>query len=288
MEIKTDIKLTANKSNQINVRESLYTINPKRKTIKIKSKNQSFAKEEPKCIKITKSNNLLQFPKIKDDAIYNIKQSHQHLKINTSFKKNNKTIEKSYSSKRHMLKNRDYIKLNSLFLYPHLPNKKSHPLKINYSNSIDATNIRRFLPNHNLKRLKLNSMEKNNNPKTHSSNKKNKKKKNDLYEIFNFMKMKYYEDTKAKMEKKLKDDSFIDKKDKEKLIKIGKFHVFWKNVVDYCGGYIFSQKIQDKKNLAIRKETKENNNRLKLKKSPNNRIYTSILRQKSIHYKTDL
>ena len=98
------------------------------------------------------------------------------------------------------------------------------------------------------------------------------------------MKMKYYEDTSAKMEKELKDDSFVDRGDKDKLIQIGKFHVFWKNVLDYCGGYIFTQRM---KNLSLQNSSNDSKNKIKLKKIPNNRVYTSILRSKLIHYKND-
>ena len=112
----------------------------------------------------------------------------------------------------------------------------------------------------------------------------NKKENDQLYEIKNFMKMKYYEDTSAKMEKELKDDSFVDRGDKDKLIQIGKFHVFWKNVLDYCGGYIFTQRM---KNLSLQNSSNDSKNKIKLKKIPNNRVYTSILRSKLIHYKND-
>ena len=99
------------------------------------------------------------------------------------------------------------------------------------------------------------------------------------------MKKKYYEDTKTKMEKVLKDDSFFDRSDKDKLIKINKFNIFWKNVLDYCGGYIFSRKFMEKKKLLqnSRDESKETKNKIKLEK-----LYTSTLASKLIHYKNFL
>ncbi len=278
MDKKPKIKLTENKSNQINISDSLNSIYSNRKTIKIKTKKKLFLSEEKENnIKNANSNNNILFPKIKNDVIYNMKQSHKNLSINNSFSNNIQTIGKSFSNKINIIKNPNYIKLNSLFLYPKVSPKRNFPNKINYSNSIDVSNKKRF------KNLKLNILN-NNNIKLNLLKIQNKKENDQLYEIKNFMKMKYYEDTSAKMEKELKDDSFVDRRDKDKLIQIGKFHVFWKNVLDYCGGYIFTQRM---KNLSLQNSSNDSKNKIKLKKIPNNRVYTSILRSKLIHYKND-
>ena len=278
MDKKPKIKLTENKSNQINISDSLNSIYSNRKTIKIKTKKKLFLSEEKENnIKNANSNNNILFPKIKNDVIYNMKQSHKNLSINNSFSNNIQTIGKSFSNKINIIKNPNYIKLNSLFLYPKVSPKRNFPNKINYSNSIDVSNKKRF------KNLKLNILN-NNNIKLNLLKIQNKKENEQLYEIKNFMKMKYYEDTSAKMEKELKDDSFVDRGDKDKLIQIGKFHVFWKNVLDYCGGYIFTQRM---KNLSLQNSSNDSKNKIKLKKIPNNRVYTSILRSKLIHYKND-
>jgi hypothetical protein len=278
MDKKPKIKLTENKSNQINISDSLNSIYSNRKTIKIKTKKKLFLSEEKENnIKNANSNNNILFPKIKNDVIYNMKQSHKNLSINNSFSNNIQTIGKSFSNKINIIKNPNYIKLNSLFLYPKVSPKRNFPNKINYSNSIDVSNKKRF------KNLKLNILN-NNNIKLNLLKIQNKKENDQLYEIKNFMKMKYYEDTSAKMEKELKDDSFVDRGDKDKLIQIGKFHVFWKNVLDYCGGYIFTQRM---KNLSLQNSSNDSKNKIKLKKIPNNRVYTSILRSKLIHYKND-
>ena len=278
MDIKPKIKLTENKSNQINISDSLNSIYSNRKTIKIKTKKKLFLTEEKENnIKNANSNNNILFPKIKNDVIYNMKQSHKNLSINNSFSNNIQTIGKSFSNKINIIKNPNYIKLNSLFLYPKVSPKRNFPNKINYSNSIDVSNKKRF------KNLKLNILN-NNNIKLNLLKIQNKKENDQLYEIKNFMKMKYYEDTSAKMEKELKDDSFVDRGDKDKLIQIGKFHVFWKNVLDYCGGYIFTKRM---KNLSLQNSSNDSKNKIKLKKIPNNRVYTSILRSKLIHYKND-
>ena len=279
MDKKPKIKLTENKSNQINIFDSLNSIYSNRKTIKIKTKKKLFLSEEKENnIKNANSNNNILFPKIKNDVIYNMKQSHKNLSINNSFSNNIQKIGKSFSNKINIIKNPNYIKLNSLFLYPKVSPKRNFPNKINYSNSIDISNKKRF------KNLKLNILNNNNNIKLNLLKIQNKKENDQLYEIKNFMKMKYYEDTSAKMEKELKDDSFVDRGDKDKLIQIGKFHVFWKNVLDYCGGYIFTQRM---KNLSLQNSSNDSKNKIKLKKIPNNRVYTSILRSKLIHYKND-
>ena len=279
MDIKQKIKLTENKSNQINISDSLNSIHSHRKVIKIKTKKKLFLTEEKEnSIKNTNSNNNILFPKIKNDVIHNIKQSHKNLNIKNSFSNNIQTIGKSFSNKRNIIKNPDYINLNSLFLYPKVSPKRNYPHKINYSNSIDVSNKKRF------KNLKLNILNKDD-VKMNLLKIQNKKETDQIYDIKNFMKMKYYEDTSAKMEKELKDDSFVDRGDKDKLIQIGKFHVFWKNVLDYCGGYIFAQRM---KNISLLNSTDETKNKIKLKKIPNNRIYTSILRSKLIHYKNNL
>ena len=288
MEIKKDIKLTANKSNQINISDSLDSIYSNRKTIKIKSKQKLFLSEEQNNIKDAHSIKYIRFPKIKNDIIYNIKQSPQNLNINNSFINNYQTLDKSISNKRNFIINPDYIKLNSLFFYPKIANKRNLPHKLYFSNSIDVPKSRPSLLHTKLKKLKLNNISKNNNSKIYMIKNNNKKIKKEYYEIYNFMKMKYYEDTKAKMEKQLKDDSFIDIKDKDKLIQIGKFNIFWKNVLDYCKGYIFSQRIKDKKKMSLNNSKEVNKSKIKLKKTPNNRIYTSILRAKLIHYKNSL
>lgn len=284
MDKKPKIKLTENKSNQINISDSLNSIYSNRKTIKIKTKKKLFLSEEKENnIKNANSNNNILFPKIKNDVIYNMKQSHKNLSINNSFSNNIQTIGKSFSNKINIIKNPNYIKLNSLFLYPKVSPKRNFPNKINYSNSIDVSNKKRF------KNLKLNILN-NNNIKLNLLKIQNKKENDQLYEIKNFMKMKYYEDIKAKLEKKLKDDSFFDKGDKDKLIKIGRFKIFWKNVLDYCGGYLFSQHYKDLKKANTRFQNTKNEtiNKIKLQKKPGNTIYTNILKSKLIHYKNNL
>ena len=113
--------------------------------------------------------------------------------------------------------------------------------------------------------------------------KNNFKKRDDLFAIKNFMKMKYYEDVNKIMKKKLKYNSFFDLKDREKLIKIGQFQIFWKNVFDICRSSLLATKLKSKNN-EIKNLSGENKAKIKLKKFPGNRIYTSIYRSKMLHY----
>ena len=281
MEENQNNELTENKSNQfnsLNIYDSLDSIQSYRKTIKIKSKKHLFLTEEQKNIKNTKSNHIMMFPKI---------SNYKTIEENNHYHNNIRPLEKSNSSShtKGNIKNLDYININSLFLYPKINEKRNNHFKFNfnYSNSIDIPTQRRLLIDKKIKNLKQN-FPKNNNLNINPLKMYNPKKKDKFYDIKNFMKMKYYEDVNDKMEKKLKDDSFFDKADKNKLIKIGKFHIFWKNVFDYCGGYIFSAKMKnlDKAHFNSTEETKS---KIKLTKPPNNRIFTSILKSKLIHYK---
>ena len=227
MDSKSDIKLTENKETQIKICNSLDSIKSERKTILIKSAKHLLLNEFQNSNKNTKSNNNIKFPSIKKDLFNKIKEKKNITEKNTSpINLYIKNINKNYLNR-----NSKYINLNSLFLYPKINLVNQNKNKI--SHSIDISSCRNLF--------------------TKSKNKVSKislKKRDNLYDIKNFMKKKYYEDTKTKMEKVLKDDSFFDRSDKDKLIKINKFNIFWKNVLDYCGGYIFSRKFMEKKKVA--------------------------------------
>ena len=285
MEESKNEQLTEDKSNQfnsLNICDSLDSITSYRKTIKIKSKERLLLTEVQKSINNTKSNNNMIFPKINNYKIIEENNSYFN-KIHPH------PLEKSNSilHTKRTIKNPDYINLNSLFLYPEVPRKinNQHKFNFNYSNSIDNPKHRRLLIERKTKNLKHNFLN-NKNLSINPLKMYNPKKKDKFYDIKNFMKMKYYEDVNNKMEKKLKDDSFYDKADKTKLIKIGKFHVFWKNVFDYCGGFIFSEKMKSLEKPHLN-STEEAKNKIKPTKSPNSRIFTSILRSKLIHYKNN-
>ena len=113
MELKPRIKLTEDKSNQINFCNSLDTIFSNRKIIKIKSKQKSLLTEGISNIKKNKLNNFMQFPNLKRIIISNKKKSPTNIETNTSSINNIQTLEKSKSYKGKILKNTDYININS-------------------------------------------------------------------------------------------------------------------------------------------------------------------------------
>ena len=96
------------------------------------------------------------------------------------------------------------------------------------------------------------------------------------------MKLKYYEDINEKLEKKLKDDSFLDRGIKDKIIKMGKVGVFWKNVIEYCSPLLFEEKYKNMKNIILKQDEKINN---KGNNEFNKVLYTTMLRTKLIHNK---
>ena len=290
MELKFIPKLTENKSNQINICNSLDSISSRRENRKIKSKQKSLLTEDENKINPIKGDKLIdymKFPKIKRIAISNNKKIEDNININSSFMNNIKIIKKSNSNRRNIIKKTDYININSLFSYPKFVIKRNNPNKINYYNSIDVPNRQRVLKNPKLKNLPFN-IPINNSSKMFPLKPKNNKKKDELYEIRNFMKMKYYEDTKKKLEKKLKDDSFFDKKVKDKIIQIGKFQIFWKNVLDYCGSLAFSERMKNNRKSSKQNMVEETECKIKLKKLPKNRLYTSMLKSKLIHFKNNI
>jgi hypothetical protein len=172
----------------------------------------------------------------------------------------------------------EYVKLNSLFTLPIInktisrydSNKTIYSQKNLFLTDANKNIIR------NKSKLRLNLF--NNNI---SMNRNNKDKKyNNLY---SFMKLKYYEDINEKLEKKLRDDSFIDRGVKDKIIKMGKVGVFWKNVIEYCSPLLFEEKYKNVKKILNNncsydeKSKKKSNGFDKI-------LYTSVLRNKIIHY----
>ena len=284
------IKLTKNKSNQfnslINNYNSLDLIYPKRRKIKFKQKKQKInlhLSEENNIInsiKTNKSNINIKFPKIYKSIHTSINNS-KSSEDNYSFLNSNPTSIYSKSTKNIKNNYIDYINLNSLFKSPKNNNKKKISIKFNLSNSINEKDKKKLLFEKRLKTLKYNFSNKNNLLPIKLKN--NFKKRDDLFAIKNFMKMKYYEDVNKIMKKKLKYNSFFDLKDREKLIKIGQFQIFWKNVFDICRSSLLATKLKSKNN-EIKNLSGENKAKIKLKKFPGKRIYTSIYRSKMLHY----
>ena len=276
------IKLTKNESNQfnsLNICNSLDSIQPHRRTIRLKRKNNNIYLTDNtntfNTINNNISNDYIKFPNILSENYSTIAHNSKNIeeKSISILKKDNKYI--------------DYINLNSLFKFPKRHKKNNNPIKFNYSYSIEE-NKNRLLFEKRIKNLKYNFPKNIHTNQIHSIKLKNDlKEKDDLFAIKNFMNMKYYEDVNKIMKKKLKSDSFFDLKDREKLIKIGQFKIFWKNVLDFCGSHLLSKKIRNK-NGQINNISEDKKTKIKLKKFPSNRIYTSIYRTKMLHYKSSI
>ena len=280
--MNVQIKLTKNESNQfnsLNICNSLDSIQPHRRTIRLKRKNNNIYLTDNtntfNTINNNISNNYIKFPNILSENYSTIAHNSKNIeeKSISILKKDNKYI--------------DYINLNSLFKFPKRHKKNNNPIKFNYSYSIEE-NKNRLLFEKRIKNLKYNFPKNIHTNQIHSIKLKNDlKEKDDLFAIKNFMNMKYYEDVNKIMKKKLKSDSFFDLKDREKLIKIGQFKIFWKNVLDFCGSHLLSKKIRSK-NGQINNISEDKKTKIKLKKFPSNRIYTSIYRTKMLHYKSSI
>ena len=239
------IKLTKNESNQfnsLNICNSLDSIQPHRRTIRLKRKNNNIYLTDNtntfNTINNNISNNYIKFPNILSENYSTITHNSKNIeeKSISILKKDNKYI--------------DYINLNSLFKFPKRHKKNNNPIKFNYSYSIEE-NKNRLLFEKRIKNLKYNF------PKNiHTNHIHSIKLKNDL-------------------------------KDREKLIKIGQFKIFWKNVLDFCGSHLLSKKIRNK-NGQINNISEDKKTKIKLKKFPSNRIYTSIYRTKMLHYKSSI
>ena len=280
------IQLTKNKSNQfnslINNWNSLDLIYPRRRIIKFNQKNNLYLSEEANNINTNKSNINIKFPNINNNINTPINNS-KSFEDYYSFMNMNSPSVNTKSNKKIKNKYSDYINLNSLYNSPINNNKKKNSLKFNFSNSISEKDKNKILFEKGIKSLKYN-FSKNNNSNQINSIKltNNVRKKDDLFIIRNFMKMKYYEDVNKIMKKKLKHNSFIDLKDRDKLIKIGQFQIFWKNVLDFCTSSLLATQL---KNKNKENSSEKNKTKIELKKYPSNRIYTSIYRSKILHFK---
>ena len=105
------------------------------------------------------------------------------------------------------------------------------------------------------------------------------------------MKNKYYEDIKEKLEKKLKDELFMDIGTRDKIINMRKVGIFWKNVCDYCNPLLYAEKYKNvKKNLKKSHSQSDNikrNNNNNNSKNLNQKLYNNIILSKIIHNKNN-
>ena len=264
--VKEDDKIMKN-NNFINYLKNIKEFNSKNKYI---------------SLNYSKSNNSLISSNNKDKS---------PIKINISDK--NSSIHKE---ERH--KNSQYIKLNSLFNLPPIGNiNRYNSFKsINNSNSnnevdeddnqIKYNQLRKKSKIRNYhKKIRLNLFNNEQLSKIKMRNRTEKKLEDSKFDnLSNFMKFKYYEDINEKMERKLRDDYFIDRGVKDKIIDMGKIGIFWKNVLDYCSPLLYAEKYKNMQKYEKKDEENTLNNSKNYNKY-NQKLYTSILRAKLIHFK---
>ena len=222
-------------------------------------------------------------------------------KSNKNMKKSESTISKrinifiknsSNNPKRN--KKKDYIQLNSLFTLPSIDRQMSRYNSIKTMGSFQNGNLIDFNTAYSIEnKEKIKNMIKRGKLRLNFLNEEklsiDKLKKNNKYDnIYSFMKFKYYEDVNERLEKKLRDEEFIDRGVKDKIIKMGKVGVFWKNVMEYCTPLLFEEKYKNIKKRLMKSLNQEekmninyNNNNNKVNK---NFLYTSMFRTKIIHY----
>ena len=280
-----------NESNNLDISNSY--------SIDVSKKNNSVLMKD---IKIIKNNRLLNYlnnikPNLKKEIFSKIKLKELSSKsrvseslptydisVSNSMSLNKPKIISSKLRNIKVYNNPDYIKLNSLFRLPPITNKNRRNLKtliISKNNSPGNNNNSSFLTDIKPKRILLSPLKRLH--KRRGENTVEDKKDHRHDNIYNFMKLKYYEDVNEKYEKKLRDDSFIDRGVKDKIIKIEKVGIFWKNVFEYCGAFIFAEKFRKLRKPIRKDDDSYNINRRKINKTPKKIIYTSLICNKIIH-----
>ena len=271
------------------------------------------SKEEPLIVKeddkIMKNNNYINYLKnIKEfnskNKYYSLNYSKSNNSLISSNNKDKSPIKINISDKNSSIhkeerhKNSQYIKLNSLFNLPPIDNiNRYNSFKsINNSNSnnevdeddnqIKYNQLRKKSKIRNYhKKIRLNLFNNEQLSKIKMRNRTEKKLEDSKFDnLSNFMKFKYYEDVNEKMERKLREDYFIDRGVKDKIIDMGKIGIFWKNVLDYCSPLLYAEKYK----IMQKYEKKDEENTLNNSKNNNKynqKLYTSILRAKLIHFK---
>ena len=271
------------------------------------------SKEEPLIVKeddkIMKNNNYINYLKnIKEfnskNKYYSLNYSKSNNSLISSNNKDKSPIKINISDKNSSIhkeerhKNSQYIKLNSLFNLPPIGNiNRYNSFKsINNSNSnndvdeddnqIKYIQLRKKSKIRNYhKKIRLNLFNNEHLSKIKMRNRTEKKLEDSKFDnLSNFMKFKYYEDINEKMERKLRDDYFIDRGVKDKIIDMGKIGIFWKNVLDYCSPLLYAEKYKNMQKYEKKDEENTLNNSKNYNKY-NQKLYTSILRAKLIHFK---
>ena len=280
------IKLKSLKSSQV-------------QTNNIKTKNSLLLNDDEKMRKSNKLLNYLSNIRLnsKDNQISN--RSKNLVTINTStYKMTNSIISNIINTNNNFnyRNNNNFIKLNSLFSPPILPKINSSYRSLNTissSSNIKSTHeTSAITPNNSLLRNKNLSLLKipMKNLKSISLEIRNKENdENKYHNIHNFMKYKYYEDVKEKLEKKLRDELFMDIGIRDKIISMRKVGIFWKNVCDYCNPLLYAEKFKNiNKNLKKSYSQSDNINKSNSNKNSkrlNQKLYNNIFRSKIIHNK---
>lgn len=292
---KREIYLSSNKKNIIPIKIKRLHISSHSQTIDTKNQTSQLLKDEDKI----RTNKLFNLEIIdKNNENFSKSRNINNLMSNyTSFSNsinlNKIKIYDTFSLKhKKYYNNPNYIKLNSLFKLPSLPKRNitNNSLKtinisrnIKYLNEIKSINNKNKSINiHKTSKIKLNKIK---NKSTIKNDKEKDTKNNKYNNLSNFMKYKYYEDVNEKLEKKLRDDLFINRGIKDKIIRLGKVGVFWKNVFDYCNPIIYEEKckIIKKQKRSFNKD--EYIDKIINKKKINQKLYTNLLCSQLIHYK---
>ena len=271
------------------------------------------SKEEPLIVKeddkIMKNNNYINYLKnIKEfnskNKYYSLNYSKSNNSLISSNNKDKSPIKINISDKNSSIhkeerhKNSQYIKLNSLFNLPPIGNiNRYNSFKsVNNSNSnnevdeddnqIKYNQLRKKSKIRNYhKKIRLNLFNNEQLSKIKMRNRTEKKLEDSKFDnLLNFMKFKYYKNINEKMERKLRDDYFIDRGVKDKIIDMGKIGIFWKNVLDYCSPLLYAEKYKNMQKYEKKDEENTLNNSKNYNKY-NQKLYTSILRAKLIHFK---
>jgi hypothetical protein len=273
-------------------------------TINLKNKNPLILKENEKLKRNSKLLNYLNNSKI--NKITSNNKGTQYIsrnsnlitgyvsKYNTTSSTKIKNFDIKRSKSYNFNKNQKDIKLNSLFKLPTLSKNNNHYNSVNTISCSTHINNKNKINNINIKNNFLNNQTLtltgiDNNLQSNSSitkfNKGTINKNNKFNNLHIFMKYKYYDDVKEKLEKKFRDDLFIDLGVRDKIINIGKVSVFWNNVFDYCNCLFYKEKfniVQQnlKKSFSKDENYKANNNKLLNKK-----LFTNIFNSKIINNK---
>ena len=185
-------------------------------------------------------------------------------------------------AKKKKFNKKDYIRLNSLFTLPSIGKEIN---RYNSIKSIFSKNNKNILLTNSNSNIFGNKKGKTKDLINHSKSRLLINKDSKYDNLYSFMKLKYYEDVNERLEKKLRDDSFIDRGVKDKIIKMGKVGIFWKNVFEYCSPLLFEEKYKNMKKVRHnfnQDEEKYNNvNEIYDRKL----LYTNMISIKNIHNK---